>query len=194
MDIEKVARKLKPLIPKQVDHWLRARETAEPALRDLIDKQILTAARKRLGDVSSRTLLSLPPPQKIRGAIHLGTVLYEQEKWPAGISTSELLQNMAIFGRSGAGKTNVSFHLRPLPMYLRPAALGTALGTGRRDWQVSCSLGLQSLAYAGRVFWTSPLEAFIPTRWRGLRMKWPNSTSSGVWSERCPAPKRRRSG
>ncbi len=30
---------------------------------------------------------------------------------PAGIKASEVMQNIAIFGRSGAGKTNVVFHL-----------------------------------------------------------------------------------
>ncbi len=43
--------------------------------------------------------------------INLGTILYDKEKYPFGISTSELMQNMAVLGRSGAGKTNVSFHI-----------------------------------------------------------------------------------
>ncbi len=111
MDIEKIARKLKPLMPTDVDRWLRTRESAEPGLKGLIDKQILSKARTTFGDLDSRILLSLPPPHKARGAIHLGAVLYEQEKWPAGVSSGELLQNLAIFGRSGAGKTNVAFHL-----------------------------------------------------------------------------------
>ncbi len=111
MEIQRIARKLRPLMPKEVDRWLAVRETAEPDLRDLIDKQILSTARKKLGDVNTKALLSLPPERKIRGAIHLGAVLYEKAKWPAGISTGELLQNLAIFGRSGAGKTNVSFHI-----------------------------------------------------------------------------------
>ena len=38
-------------------------------------------------------------------------VRYEAPKWPAGLQEGELLQNLAIFGRSGAGKTNASFHL-----------------------------------------------------------------------------------
>jgi len=89
---------------------MKVRESAASELRDLIDQQILVAARRKLGDDSSKILLSLPPPHKARGAIHLGTVLYEKEKWPAGISTSELLQGLSIFGRSGGGKTNVAFH------------------------------------------------------------------------------------
>ena len=111
MDVEKIANKLEPLKPEQVQHWLRVRDIAEPELKALIEKQIVSSAHKYLGDFRKKILLSLPTKSKAKGPIHLGTVLYENEKWPAGISTSELLQNMAIFGRSGAGKTNVAFHI-----------------------------------------------------------------------------------
>lgn len=84
---------------------------ADPDLKALIDKQIISAAYQRLGNFREKILLSLPPRQKIRGTFNLGTILYEEQKWPAGISSSELMQNMAIFGRSGAGKTNIAFHL-----------------------------------------------------------------------------------
>ena len=112
MDILRAARKLRPLMPKEVDHWLRIRATADADLKLLIDRQIQAAARKHLGeDFERKALLSLPPKQRIRGAFNLGTVFYEQPKWPAGISAGELLQNLAIFGRSGAGKTNLTFHI-----------------------------------------------------------------------------------
>ena len=68
-------------------------------------------ARQTLGDFRERILLSLPPKSKANRPIHLGTVIYEQPKWPFGISKAELLQNLAIFGRSGAGKTNATFHI-----------------------------------------------------------------------------------
>ena len=58
-----------------------------------------------------KTLLSLPPEKTAAGAIDLGTILYDQEKWPFGITQTEMLQNTAILGRSGAGKTNVAFHI-----------------------------------------------------------------------------------
>jgi hypothetical protein len=38
-------------------------------------------------------------------------VRYEEPKWPVGLRADELVQHLAIFGRSGAGKTNVLFHL-----------------------------------------------------------------------------------
>ena len=111
MTIEKIANKLRPLLPNQVRHWMRVRDTADPDLKALIEKQIISTAHRYLGDFRSKILLSLPPEKKSKGAINLGTVVYDKEKWPFGISTSELVQNMAILGRSGAGKTNVAFHI-----------------------------------------------------------------------------------
>ena len=95
----------------KIDAWMRARELADPDLKTWIEKQIISTAYRVLGNFHSKILLSLPPEKKAKGAIDLGIVLYDGEKWPFGISTTELTQNIAIFGRSGAGKTNVSFHI-----------------------------------------------------------------------------------
>lgn len=111
MEVEKIAQKLEPLMPEQVKCWIRARDLADADLRGLIDKQIISTAYSVLGDFRKKALLSLPSEQKAKGALNLGAVIYEEEKWHFGISFSELLQNMAIFGRSGAGKTNIAFHI-----------------------------------------------------------------------------------
>jgi hypothetical protein len=111
MDVEKLAAKLEPLMPGDVEHWLRVRDTAESDLKALIDHEIAHTAHAVLGHFRSKILLSLPPERKANGTFNLGTILYEKEKWPVGISRSEFLQNLCIFGRSGAGKTNVAFHL-----------------------------------------------------------------------------------
>ena len=111
MDIEKIAAKLRPIIPDKVDQWLRTRQMADPELKSLIEKQIIATAYKVLGNFNDKILLSLPPEEKAKGAIQLGTILYDNEKWPIGLHFGELIQNMAILGRSGAGKTNVTFHI-----------------------------------------------------------------------------------
>ncbi len=111
MDLERIARKLEPLRPKEVRRWRKLREQIDPEDRALLDRQIVALAGRVLGEFHDKILLSLPPRKLIRGTFNLGTVLYEQEKWPAGLDEGELLQNLAVFGRSGAGKTNVTFHL-----------------------------------------------------------------------------------
>ena len=111
MDIEKIAQKLGPLLPDKVQHWLRIKDTADVDMRALVDNQIRSAAYRVLGDFRGKILLSLPPKKHSQGKINLGTVLYDTEKWPFGISYTELMQNLAIFGRSGGGKTNAAFHI-----------------------------------------------------------------------------------
>src|SRR6266540_1620425 len=111
MDIEWLLRKLEPLLPTQVAHWRKVREVGDPELKALIEKHVFFVAQSKLGDFQRRILLSLPPESQAKGKFHLGTVLYDKEKWAFGISEKELLQNLAIFGRSGAGKTNVAFLL-----------------------------------------------------------------------------------
>lgn len=111
MKIEKVAAKLRPLMPEKIDHWMKARQMADPALKALIEKQIISLGYKVFGHIDSKILLSLPPETTCAGSVNLGTVLYDKEKWPLGLKYSELIQNTIILGRSGAGKTNLTFHI-----------------------------------------------------------------------------------
>ncbi len=93
MDIEKLARKLEPLMPSQVRHWLRLRDTADEDLKGLIEKRIISCAYQRLGDFRKKILLSLPTKKMARGSIHLGTIVYEAEKWPFVRPSSKLREN-----------------------------------------------------------------------------------------------------
>ena len=98
-------------MPEQVKHWVKTMDIADPELKELLEKQITSVAYKTLGDFRKEILLSLPPKSKSKGLFNLGEVVYKNKKWPFGISKKELMQNLAIFGRSGAGKTNVAFHI-----------------------------------------------------------------------------------
>jgi hypothetical protein len=111
MNIEKLAAKLRPLMPDYIQQLMKARDLAEPEMKDLIEKQIISTAYQTFGDFHNKILLSLPPEKTAQGPIHLGTILYDKEKWPLGLTYGELIQNMAILGRSGAGKTNVTLHI-----------------------------------------------------------------------------------
>ncbi len=110
MKTDDLLRKLAPLEPRRVPRWRRALDFGDAKTVSLLERQIAFTAYRRLGD-PRKLFLSLPSKRKIAGPIRLGMVRYEEPKWPAGLRDSELLQNVAIFGRSGAGKTNVCFHL-----------------------------------------------------------------------------------
>lgn len=111
MEIQKILRKLEPLMPRQVEQWTRTLLIGQSEVKVLLERQILATAYRELGDYRNRTLLSLPSKEVSPGPLHFGKILYEKEKWDFGLTLPELMQNLAIFGRSGAGKTNVSFHL-----------------------------------------------------------------------------------
>ena len=161
MEIEKLAEKLEALKPEEVRKWRRARDTADAELRSLLDKQLLSRAHRTLGDYRGKILLSLPPEAKAKGAIHLGTILYEKEKWPFGISDSEPLQNVAIFGRSGAGKTNVVFHI--LEQLVQRKTPFLFLDWKRTARHLTPRLGKRIRVYtAGRPLSPFPFNPFVP--------------------------------
>lgn len=111
MQPEEIAKKLQPIIPEEIRRLVEAREYSDFETQKLIDMHFIHLARKYLGDYKNKPLLSLPPKSKSNGVFQLGNIVYEKEKWEFGISKKELLQGLAIFGRSGAGKTNCTFLL-----------------------------------------------------------------------------------
>ena len=80
MEIENILNKLEPLTPNRVEHWRNVRETADPELKTLLDREIFSVARRLLGDYRKKCLLSLPPKEKAKGTFNLGTLIYEKEK------------------------------------------------------------------------------------------------------------------
>jgi hypothetical protein len=111
MDTEYVLDKLEPLMPKRVRQWRAIRNGSDAEFKRLVDSEILRQGERAFGDLRNAILLSLPPRNKAKGTFNLGTIQYGESKWPLGLSEGELLQNLAVFGRSGAGKTNIVFHL-----------------------------------------------------------------------------------
>ena len=54
MDVERLARKLAPLMPEKVRSWKRMREHADVDLRLLMDRQLISMARHALGDFENK--------------------------------------------------------------------------------------------------------------------------------------------
>ncbi len=111
MDITTLLRKLHPLIPKEVERWRATLPFLNVESRSLLEQEIKLTAERVLGNYWNKVLLTLPPKKALSGPFQLGTVQYETPKHEAGWKPSELLQHTAIFGRSGAGKSNVVFLL-----------------------------------------------------------------------------------
>ncbi len=54
MDIEKIAKKLEPLAPDEVDYWRKTREFVDAEMKGLLDKQIVSLAYQKLGDFNKK--------------------------------------------------------------------------------------------------------------------------------------------
>ncbi|NUM55792.1 MAG: ATP-binding protein [Candidatus Hydrogenedentes bacterium] len=114
MDVQQLCRTLKPIIGAKADqYWLaylaedyRGKQEIETVLN-------LLAARLLGSDVENPEVhLSAPPEKIVAGDYPLGHVEYAGNLlYPFGMREDEIIQHTAIFGRSGAGKTNTVFHV-----------------------------------------------------------------------------------
>ena len=91
--------------------------------------------RKHVGSTQSSTILLNPPPrQQCSGEITLGTVQYnDQSLYPFDLRKGELCQHLAIFGRSGSGKTNT---IRKLMGSLLKAKVPMLVFDWKRDYSL----------------------------------------------------------
>jgi len=108
---EKLLRLLEPLLPGEVASWRRSLPLLDAEARRVLEAHIQVTARQRLGDYESKVLLPPRGVKGIKGELALGSVVYEDLRLPFGLNRPELLQGLGIYGRSGAGKTNVVFCL-----------------------------------------------------------------------------------
>lgn len=111
MNVDDLLRKLEPLIPGEVARWRTSLPLVDAETRHLLEQHIVATAQRLLGDWTRKILLPPPTKKLSRGPIWLGSVVYDKPLYPFGLNKSELLQGLGIYGRSGAGKTNVVFGL-----------------------------------------------------------------------------------
>lgn len=109
MTVQELCRKLKPIIGDKADRYWLAYLSQDHRGKQEIEIALNMLAAKRLGtDVSTPdTHLSAPTKEIAAGAYPLGSVIYANRLlYPFGLQEQEWIQHTAIFGRSGAGKTN----------------------------------------------------------------------------------------
>ena len=99
------AQKLEPLLGKKSKKLYEAWLLAERQERQEIEQYFRFLYYKHF---QSQPILFLPPNQtESHGELNLGTVLYNEKPLHSfGLQSKELAQHLAIFGRSGSGKTN----------------------------------------------------------------------------------------
>ena len=114
MDVQQTLRKLKPMIGQKADQFWLAYLAEDRIGKAEMETMLGLWANKLLGNSidTVKTELSSPPSQTAAGDYHIGEVVYAgKTQFPFGIRENEWVQHTAIFGRSGAGKTNVVFKI-----------------------------------------------------------------------------------
>jgi len=107
-----LCRKLKPVIGPQADRiWLAYIAENETGKEQLLDYLEILTAQQFQGSLDDQGPGLLPPKaEAAAGEYGLGTVAYNNRPlYPFGLRENELIQHVGIFGRSGAGKTNIGF-------------------------------------------------------------------------------------
>jgi len=111
---KELCRQLKPVIGKQADRIWQAFVAENSTGKDQIIEYLeLLAAKHFHGALDDDGPTLLPPDrQEAEGEYSLGTVTYNGKLLhPFGLREGEFIQHTGIFGRSGAGKTNLGFLL-----------------------------------------------------------------------------------
>jgi len=114
--VRELCRKLKPVLGAKVDRLWRAylAESDAEGKAD-IEQTFELLAAKHLGTDYQPDRAPFPPPEKdfsTSGDIRLGSVAYgNRELYPFYLKSGRLKEHLLIAGRSGSGKTNLTFVL-----------------------------------------------------------------------------------
>lgn len=112
MNIEEVFRKLRPAMGRKMDVLWQEYILSDLPMRQVIEKTLrVTLARRFREAFDSEQVLLEPPPEDVaRGEYPLGVIYYGRDRfYPFGLRESEFIQHIALFGRSGSGKTNIAY-------------------------------------------------------------------------------------
>jgi hypothetical protein len=111
VEIDELFQKLEPILGKRIKAlWLEY--VLNPDSKQEIEGLLKALAAKHLNhSFEKRQIVLTPPDQPVAfGEYPLGTVYYGHTPfYEFGLRENEWIQHMAIFGRTGSGKTNVGF-------------------------------------------------------------------------------------
>ena len=113
---QELCRKLKPILGRKVDQlWAVYLAESDPGGKADIEQTLELLAAKHLKQDYQPDRAPFPPPSRkfaMAGEIELGTVTYgEQGLYPFFLRADRLKEHILVAGRSGSGKTNLTFVL-----------------------------------------------------------------------------------
>ncbi len=114
--IQELCRKLKPILGERIDRlWTVYLAESDPAGRADIEQTLELLAGKHLGHSYQPDRSPFPPPPEgfsTAGDVSIGTVSYGNHSlYPFLLKSGRLKEHILIAGRSGSGKTNLTFVL-----------------------------------------------------------------------------------
>jgi len=110
--VRELCRKLKPILGPQAERiWLLYLAEDEEGKRQVEEYVELLANQHLAGSLDEEKINLLPPEaSQVDGKYRFGDVLYnDRVLYPFGLRENEWIQHVGVFGRSGAGKTNLGF-------------------------------------------------------------------------------------
>ena len=110
-----LCRKLKPVLGEKVDRLYRAYLAGDMDDKSDIEQTLELLAARHLGQTYQPDRSPFPPPDRAfakAGDIALGDIWYgDQSLYPFSLRSGRLKEHVLICGRSGSGKTNLTFVL-----------------------------------------------------------------------------------
>ena len=114
--MQELCRKLQPVLGKKIDRlWAAYLAESDADGKADIEQTLELLAAKHIGQDYQPDRSPFPPPDKKfakSGDIHLGTVTYgHRSLYPFLLKSDRLKEHILVSGRSGSGKTNLTFVL-----------------------------------------------------------------------------------
>ena len=112
--VREMCRRLAPVLGSNTTDLFQAYVAEDETGKEQLERYLEIAMGKHFpnGVANANDCLVPPSPTASDGAYRLGSVAYGgKEVGPFGLRESEWIQHVGVFGRSGAGKTNMGYNI-----------------------------------------------------------------------------------
>jgi len=112
--VKQLCRKLRPVVGSKIDKVWQAYLIEDDKGKEELEEYLKLLSASVISERLEKDEIFLFPPSRetASGSYYLGDVLYNKKRlYPFGLREKEWIQHLGIFGRSGAGKTNLGFSI-----------------------------------------------------------------------------------